>query len=176
MEPRVKFDTNGDNGLNIVNKYIPEELLSDILLYADHTTLLNCQLVCKRWKVLIQSYVWRKKAEMILKRPMPLDMPWSVFYAICKKKPFERNLLKNHSGKDGVEKNWRVLSQGGDHWRVECPPLGVPLLPVTEPVFEGKQNCFATSYYSCSKEQTVDLLAEGLTSRILDFLQPPIVV
>ncbi|EFN82857.1 F-box only protein 2 [Harpegnathos saltator] len=129
--------------------------------------------------MLIQSYVWRKKAELALAKSLPRhqDMHWSVFYLICKKKPFERNLIKNHSGEHkNIGIHWQIVKQGGDHWIVENPPIGVPELPLTEPVFEGKQSCFVTSYNLCLKIQEIDLIAEGLTPYVLDVLQPPIKV
>ena len=167
-----------DNGLILGGKYIPEELIAEILSYVDHKSLLNSQLVCKRWWILMESYVWRKKAEMIMGCSLQSikDVPWSVFYTICSKKPFNKNLVKNHSGEYGVKKHWDILSQGGDHWKVENPPVGVPALPDTEPIFQGKPYCFATSYYDCSKQQTIELATEGLSSVLLDKLQPPIVV
>lgn len=178
ISTRVIFDEKGDNGLILCDKYIPAELLVEIFCNTNLKTLLNCQLVCKRWKILIQDYVWRKKGEMTLGKPFPRDknIPWNVFYLICKKKPFERNLLKNHSGEYGVGHYWQIISQGGDQWAVENPPLGVPELPLTEPVFEGKQNCFVTSYHHCLKVQQIDLIAEGFTPYVLDVLQPPIEV
>src|SRR5436190_8836958 len=148
---RVIFNEAGDNGLIVYDRYrIPAELLGEIFCYVDHRTLLNCQLVCKRWKNVIQNYVWRKKAELVLGKPFPRsheEMPWHAFYLICKLKPFERNLLKNHSGEQD-KKHWQILSNGGNFWTVENPPVGVPELPLTEPIFEGKQICFATSYHS----------------------------
>lgn len=175
---RVIFDEKGDNGLILCDKYIPAELLVEIFCNSNLETLLNCQLVCKRWKMLMQSYVWRKRAEITLGKPFPRneDIPWNVFYFICKKKPFERNLLKNHSGEHGVDRYWQIVTQGGDLWAVESPPQGVPELPLTEPVFEGKQSCFVTSYHFCIKKQQVDLIAEGFTPYVLDVLQPPIEV
>ncbi|XP_014613181.1 PREDICTED: F-box only protein 44-like [Polistes canadensis] len=176
--PRVPYDETGDNGYILGNKYIPQELLAEFLCHVDNTTLLNCQLVCQHWKSLILNYVWRKKAEMTLTRPHTLDtdMPWKAYYLIAKKKPFERNLIKNHSGEHGVQKHWKILTDGGDHWKVENPPKGVPPLPKNDPVFGKKEHCFVTSYNSCFKIQTIDLEAEGLTSYVLDVLQPTIVV
>ncbi|KAF7383426.1 hypothetical protein HZH66_012776 [Vespula vulgaris] len=155
-----------------------QELLAEFLCHVDNKTLLNCQLVCKRWKILIHSYVWRKKAEMTLNRPhiLDTDMPWKAYYMIAKKKPFEKNLMKNHSGEHGVQKYWKIFTNGGDHWKVENPPLGVPPLPKNVPVFEGKEYCFVTSYNNCFKMQLIDLEAEGLSSYVLDVLQPTIVV
>jgi len=175
--PRVEYEEESENGLIICNKYVPAELLAEIFCRVDHKTLLNCQLVCKRWKELIQSYIWRKKAEIALGKPFPRheQMSWKVFYLVCKKKPFERNLLKNHSGEHG-KKHWYIVREGGDCWTIERPPAGVPDLPLTEPVFEGKQICFTTSYYNCTKTQVIDLITEGLHPHVLDVLQPPIVV
>ncbi|XP_029168524.1 F-box only protein 44-like [Nylanderia fulva] len=176
--PRVAFDEEGDNGLVICDRYVPPELLGEIFCRAHLRTLLNCQLVCKRWRTVIQSYVWRKKTELVLGKPFPRqaeEIPWQVFYLTCKRRPFERNLLRNHSGGQKM-KHWEILSNGGDSWRVEVPPAGVLELPLTEPIFGGKQVCFATSYHNCTKRQTVNLLAKGFHPYVLDVLQPPIEV
>ena len=170
---------NDDNGLILSNHYIPEEVLANILVHVHYKTLPKCMLVCKRWNALIESYVWRKKSEMILGQLLPSDarIHWTLHYLICKdKSPFRRNLIKNHSGSQGIKKHWRIIRNDGDKWKVEEPPEGVPPLPETEPLFAGRKTCFVTSYAYCSKKQNIDLLAEGLTSQILDDLQPPIVV
>lgn len=174
--PRVMFDEKDNNGFTICGRDIPAELLAEIFCRVDLRTLLNCQLVCKRWWVVIQNYIWRKKAELTLGKAFPRhqEMPWHVFYLVCKKKPFEKNLLKNHSGEQN-KKYWELLSNG-DFWEVENPPVGVPELPSTEPIFEGKQICFVTSFRNSSKRQLVDLVAEGLHPYVLDVLQPSIVV
>lgn len=176
-DERVTFNEDGNNGLILSGIYVPAELLAVILCYTDYKTLLNCTLVCKQWKMLIQSYIWRKKTEMMLGKSFPRnkDIPWDSFCLMYKKKPFERNLLKNHSGEDGM-KYWEILTQGGDRWKVENPPLGVPHLPSTEPMFQEKHTCFVTSYNCCSKIQDINLVAEGLTPYVLDVLQPPIMV
>ncbi|XP_029674853.1 F-box only protein 44-like [Formica exsecta] len=176
------------NGLTICNRNVSTELLTEIFCNADHGTLLNCQLVCKYWRTVIQNYVWWKKAGLALGKPFPRyeKIPWHVFYFICKTKPpFERNLLKNHSGEE-LDNNWNILSDGSSRWTVENPPIGVPELPLTEPIFEGKQYCFAMAFYNFSyreivggfglKKQVVDLVAEGFHPHILDVLQPPIVI
>ncbi|CAL1687828.1 unnamed protein product [Lasius platythorax] len=177
--PRVMFDEAGDNGLVVCDRYLPAELLAEIFCRAHPETLLNCQLVCKRWRLVIQNYVWRKKAELALGKPFPRhveeEIPWRVFYRICETRPFEKNLLRNHSGERDM-KYWEILSNGGDFWRIETPPTGVPELPSTESIFGGRQICFATSYHSCTKKQIVDLVAEGFHPYVLDVLQPPIVV
>ncbi|XP_015110546.1 F-box only protein 6 [Diachasma alloeum] len=174
---RVEFDPEGDNGLVLSSTYIPEELLGEIFCYIDPVTLLSFQLVCQRWKNIIQEYVWRKKAELVFGQSLQSikDLRWSVYYHICRGKLFERNLVKNHSGQTGLDKSWHIISQGGDHWRVEKPPVGVTPLP-KDPVFEGNQSCFATSYYTCTKSQAIDLVAEGFNAEILDNFQPSIMV
>ncbi|XP_066589065.1 F-box only protein 6-like isoform X2 [Prorops nasuta] len=178
MSNQTTFDANGENGLIMGDKYLPEELLIEIFIYTDYKTLLKCQLVCKRWKDLLQEYVWRKKAEMIIDRSLSSDkdLPWYVYYLICKKRPFERNLLKNHSGQYGVKKHWKIVAEGGNRWVVENPPVGVPPLSANVPIFEGKQCCFATSYINCCKVQKIDLEEEGLHPLLLDNLQPPVQV
>lgn len=175
-EERFEYEEDGKNGLIMVDKYIPEELLSELLFHVDAKTLLNCQLVCKRWNTILRSYVWRKKAERIIGRQLHFDkeINWHLYYVICSKKSLEKNFIKNHSGRYGI-RYWNVLSEGGDGWIVECPPKGALPLPITDNVFEGKEHCFATSYYSCSKEQTIDLLSQGLLPELLDEIQPTIV-
>lgn len=177
MTTRVMFDEKSENGLIVGGKYLPEELLAEIFCYVDYNSLLNCQLVCKLWKNLIQTYVWRKKAEIIFGRSLLFDkeVSWHTYYLMCKKKPFERNLIKNHSGEYGTQK-WKILDEGGDRWKVENPPIGVSPLPNNEAIFKGNQFCFVTSYRRCTKAQVIDLEIEGLTSYVLDNLQPLIVV
>ncbi|KAL0126871.1 hypothetical protein PUN28_005314 [Cardiocondyla obscurior] len=174
--PRVMFDDEGDNGLVLCDKYLPVEILIEIFCRADCKTLLSCQLVCKRWKMLMFS-VWYKKTEQALGKPIPWDdkLPWPALYLACSKKPYERNLVKNHSGQEQL-KYWEITQEGGDHWTVEEPPLGVPELPQTEPATENKQICFTTSYSYCCKVQRINLVKEGIHPYILDTYQPAIVV
>lgn len=175
---RVMFDEEGNNGLVLCDKYLPVEVLMEIFCHADCRTLMSCQLVCKRWRLLM-SQVWHKKTERTLGRPFPWDdeMPWHAYYLACTQKPYERNLVSNHSGsrKDGT-KDWVVLESGGDHWTVEKPPVGIPEMPQSEPMFKYKQSCFATSYSYCSKVQHINLVAAGIHPYILDKYQPPIEV
>ncbi|KAG8039142.1 hypothetical protein G9C98_003449, partial [Cotesia typhae] len=149
---RVPFEEDENNGLMLADKYIPEELIGELLCYVDHKSLLNCQLVCRRWKDLIREYVFRKKAEMTFGQSLKClnncEDPWKIYYKICKNNPFERNLLKNHSGQDGLKKHWVITRQGGDHWKIESPPVGVPPLP-EDPVFDGSNSCFVGEWYSC---------------------------
>ena len=62
---------------------------------------------------------------------------------------------------------WKVLSNGGDKFAFEQPPVGCDRVP--EVAAGGMANaCFATSYHSCSKEQVVTLERNGLTREVLD--------
>lgn len=176
MSTRVEFDEDSENGLIFADRYIPGELLTQIFTYVDHKSLLSCQLVCKRWEMLIKSYVWRKVAQLTSGGKSLLlrkDVPWHVYYFICKKKPFGRNLIKNHSG-EKLYKHWEITREGGDSWVVENPPVGVPPLPSDDPILEGKQHCFTTSYQFCVKRQIIDLEKEGLIPYVLDNLKPSI--
>ena len=166
-----------NNGSILGGKHIPQELITNIFFHVDCESLQNSQLVCKKWWILIESYVWKKKAEMIMGCSLPLikDIPGSVLYMVCSKRPFNRNLLKNHSGELGVEKHWEILSDKKHRWTVENPPAGVRSLPGTE--LTPKENyCFATSGYDCRKQEIIELATEGLSSFLLDEFQPPIVV
>ncbi|XP_077257786.1 F-box only protein 6-like isoform X2 [Temnothorax americanus] len=173
---RVMFDEEDNNGLVLCDKYLPVEVLIEIFCHVDCKTLLRCQLVCKRWKMLM-NHVWHKKTEWTLGKPFPWNdkMPWTVYYLACTKKPYERNLVKNHSGALYM-KYWNLTQNGGHQWRVEKPPAGIPELPQTEPLFKDRQTCFATSYEHCTKVQVIILTDEGIHPHILDTYQPPIEV
>ncbi|XP_076301566.1 F-box only protein 44-like [Lasioglossum baleicum] len=176
MSTREEFDEESENGLIFADRYIPGELLTQIFTYVDHKSLLSCQLVCKRWEMLIKSYVWRKVAELTCGGQSLLlrkEVPWHVYYFICEKKPFGRNLIRNHSGEERY-KHWEITREGGDCWVVENPPVGVPPLSSDDPILEGKQYCFTTSYQFCVKRQIIDLEKEGLIPYVLDNLRPPI--
>lgn len=169
------FDEEDDNGLVLCDRYLPIEVLMEIFCHADPRTLLTCQLVCKRWKMLMR-HVWHKKTERMLGKPFPWDdkLPWPVFYFTCTHKPYEKNLVWNHSGAQNLN-HWEITFNGGDHWKVEEPPIGVPELQ-TEPMFDDRQICFVTSHGNCSKIQNINLMREGIHPYILDIYQPPIVV
>ena len=175
MEPhsyRVPYDENDNNGMAFEKLYIPPEIFSRIFTcYLDGSSLMNCQLVCKRWKELLQSYDWRKKAEIVNNCHLPQNLQWQDYYLMAVKKPFQRNLINNHSGQT-LYVGWSNVN--GD-WTIENPPKGVPLLP-EDPLFENQQYCFVSTYTMCSKEQIIDLKKEGIPKSILDNFQPIITV
>lgn len=97
---------------------LPDEMVTYLLSFVDADTLLNCRLVCTAWRVLIDSYAFQEKAsrenefvnngrgyysfsDIDSSTIRKLDLPWFVFYAICKHDPFNKNLVKNHCGQGG---------------------------------------------------------------------------
>lgn len=176
-ESRIPFDEESGNGLLFCNNIpIPEELISRIFVsYVDPKGLLNCQLVCKRWNMIITDYVWRQRAAVRTQRQFTLEEPydWKDYYIINSK--FGKNLVKNNSGAEGISRNWLIKRNEGDGWIIEDPPIGAPRLP-DDPEFGKNQHCFATSYGPCVKAQTIDLINEGFSANILDNLLPTIEV
>jgi len=94
---------------------LPDEMVVYALSFTDADTLLNCRLVCKRWRELIDAYVFQEKSsreneyvnngrgyysfsKIDSSNIRKLELPWYVFYVICKYDPFNRNLVKNHCG------------------------------------------------------------------------------
>lgn len=166
------IDEEDNNGLILCNKYfIPKELILKIMCYyADEKVLLDCQQVCKCWNILMVDYVWRKKAEIksgIKFSTSDYNLNWKDYYLIYSKDLFTKNLLKNSSGEKGLQEHWQIIQDGGDGWLIENPPIGVPPLQHT-------QHCFVTSYSSCSKTQTIDLIKAGFSENILDNMQPSV--
>lgn len=166
-----------ENATNFGDYSLPEELLCDLMrFYLDASALMQCQQVCKQWNILLKGYVWRCKAEQQANCKFRGNEVLGArdFCRIYAKRLYGRNLIGNHSGGKQFEA-WTNVKHGGHGWKVECPPVGAPPLPV-DAEYGGDQHCFVTSYGNCSKTYVVDLLAEGFTETILDELQSPIVV
>ncbi|XP_071653348.1 F-box only protein 44-like isoform X2 [Temnothorax longispinosus] len=176
---RVMFDEEDNNGLVLCDKYLPVEVLIEIFCHADCKTLLRCQLVCRRWKLLI-NHVWHKKTERTLGKPFPWNdkMPWTAYYFACTKKPYERNLVKDPSGAEYLN-HWDVEKRDFDSdnvwWVGDLPNDIIPQLPQTEPLFKDQQFYFIAQKYS-NKVQTIILTDEGIHPYILDTYQPSIEV
>jgi len=69
-------------------------------------------------------------------------------------------------------KHWTVLQSGGNGWAVEVVPHGSEPLPA----HLGETSCFVTSYGRCHKQQLITLAEHGLTTKIMDEVQPHIEV
>ncbi|XP_058798574.1 F-box only protein 44-like isoform X2 [Phymastichus coffea] len=163
------------NGLIFNDKYIPEELLIEILCYVNSKSLLDCQLVCQYWKTIIQTRVWHKKAEQTIQQTLSFDKrtPWMTYYCMSHKMPFDKNLIKNHSGQNGTDSHWELPPISSIQWSTENPM--VPLLP-DDLSLKDEKVCFVTSSCMTWKYQVIDLIKEGFTSYLLDYLQPTIQV
>ncbi|XP_046383868.1 F-box only protein 44-like [Ischnura elegans] len=185
MEQTEEYDPDSDigNGLILSHYHLPEEVLGHILSFVDEKSLVfNCRFVCRIWRDVVQQRALKDRAERLhlaLKPHQALKLQWSDYYWLLRKKPLGRNLLKNNCGKN-AKKHWTIISNGGDGWRVEKTPCGAEGLPPTNskgeahPDFMGHSSCFVTSFYSCSKEQIINLREHGLTNNFMDHVQPPI--
>jgi hypothetical protein len=86
-----------------VKHSLPEEILVHVLSYVDIKTLVKLRRVCRWWKHLIDNEVWRLKVSREKSRSLKSvetkqKLPWFVYYCICDRDPFGKNLLKNHCG------------------------------------------------------------------------------
>jgi len=94
---------------------LPDEMVVLALSFVDASSLLDCRLVCNSWRTLVDAHAFQEKAsrendtvnngrgyhsfsEIDSKTVRKLELPWYVFYAICKYDPFNRNLVRNHCG------------------------------------------------------------------------------
>lgn len=169
---------------------LPDEMVVYTLSFIDADTLLNCRLVCKIWRELIDAYVFQEKSsreneyvnngrgyysfsKIDSSNIRKLELPWYVFYVICKYDPFNRNLVKNHCGQNQYM-HWSITN---DHnwWTIEETPEGAPLLP-DDPDFDGHTSCFVSTYRLCSKRQKIILKNYGLNDIMMKTLQPEISV
>eukprot|EP00058_Branchiostoma_floridae_P020353 XP_002605843.1 hypothetical protein BRAFLDRAFT_123802 [Branchiostoma floridae] len=150
----------------------PEEVLLLVLSFLPAKELVqSARLVCKDWRDTVdRPTIWRKKClregrfVVGVMGPQPSD--WRDFYF---KNPYRRNLVKNSCGDDGM-RHWEVLENGGQGWKVErfvgCKAFPNPAV----------RDNFVTSYGWCSRQQEIDLLAEGCLEKCLDETQPNIEV
>lgn len=102
-------DDNGGAGQRSFDS-LPNEMVLHVLRYVDADTLLSCRPVSKLWRELVDRYAFQEKAaeenkwvnggrgyrsfsQVDADTVMKLDLPWFVFYVICKHDPFNRNLV-----------------------------------------------------------------------------------
>ncbi|GAB6029422.1 hypothetical protein CHUAL_005181 [Chamberlinius hualienensis] len=177
------------------------ELATLILLHVpDNDLVVNCQLVCKTWKQLIDNYgFWKRKALMkgvhYPKRLAETNFSAHTYRLIAIQNPFKRNLIFNPYGKEafnGWEKprtettsendtmlGWHSYSHRKrleDSFRIEDPPVGADALDTVPELREVATSCFATSHYKCKKVQCIDLNKLGCTEEVMRFLKPSIYI
>ncbi|XP_050536224.1 F-box only protein 6-like [Daktulosphaira vitifoliae] len=169
---------------------LPDEMMVYLLCLVDVDTLLNCRLVNSEWRYLIDTYVFQEKASkenqfvndgkgfysfssIGSNCVNKLDLPWYVFYVICKYDPFDRNLIKNHCGQNDYD-HWSVPNKH-KWWAIETTPQGAPMLP-NNPDFAGYSSCFVSTYRLCTKKQKINFKDYGLTRHLMENIVPKIVV
>jgi hypothetical protein len=113
MSAEKTIDSNKE--LQPMELIVPEEILIHILSYVDAQTLVKLRLVCHWWKHLIDNEVWKLKTSRQKYRSLKSvdpkwKLPWFVYYWICVKDPFGKNLLKNHCGQGSYCRN--IVSVG----------------------------------------------------------------
>ncbi|XP_067826741.1 F-box only protein 44-like [Heptranchias perlo] len=150
-----------------------DDVLVEILSHVPAKELvLVCRLVCRVWKELVDGmHIWKWKClrERYFKRNWDLfPEDWKKIYFL---QPLKRNLLKNPCAEENFQ-FWTLDVNGGDEWKIENLPGA-----------QGKtfpngivKRYFVTSYGLCRKSQTIDLVANGLWGKLLDEIQPKIVV
>ncbi|XP_066560065.1 F-box only protein 2 isoform X2 [Amia ocellicauda] len=155
-------------GINLLE--LPEEILQLILSYVPARNLLqDCQRVCKALHAVIGTHsfwIFKCEEERLIPRfsgkYLPLNFNWKRF---CMKEPFNRNLIRNPCGAEGL-RHWHVI-KGGDGWSVKT---------ISEEDLTGIKSTFVSSFYWSEKSQTIDLIKEGFWDSILDKYQPEIVI
>uniref|UniRef100_A0A1I7Z345 FBA domain-containing protein n=1 Tax=Steinernema glaseri TaxID=37863 RepID=A0A1I7Z345_9BILA len=148
------------------------DILEKILLRVDLETLIRAgPCVSPLWyDILKQKSFWVERARLDGADPscfppssitdVPFDLGKIYYY-----KPFNRNLIENHSGQHGFE-GWKVVNRGySDRMKVENPPvmgnsLAHPSLDVP--------CCFVTSYSLSEKTIIIDFAEFGVDPEIMD--------
>lgn len=146
---------------------VPLEILEEILLNLPPDQVVRvCRLVCRQWKEVADSEsLWRERCRREryrLRDAAKTPDDWRLFYFLCKKR---RNLLKNPRAEHKM-KNWKILENGGDGWKIE----GVMVPHPNDTI----QKNFVTSYGMCKKSQLIDLASEGYNPSFMDHFQPDI--
>lgn len=146
---------------------IPVDILEEILLnLPPDQVVLVCRLVCRQWKEVADSEsLWKERCRRE-GYPLPdvstIAKDWRWFYFLCKKR---RNLLKNPRAEHNM-KNWQIIENGGQNWKIENVMAPHPN--------ETVQKNFVTSFGMCKKSQLIDLAKEGYHPLLMDHLQPDI--
>lgn len=171
--PEEEPDPN--NGLLFNEFYLPPEVVAHILSYLQ--PILNGRRVCKVWRDIIDTVVWREK----VLREVPgatttlfqhKELKWPDFYHLWLKKPHEKNLIKNGSAEEEFE-HWSARpntfgGSNGSKWKIEKKPIGCDPFPA------GIKRCFVTSYDWCSAEQVINLFDCGLSPNFMKYVRPDI--
>ncbi|NP_001088554.1 F-box protein 6 S homeolog [Xenopus laevis] len=151
---------------------LPEDALLYILTLVPATDLIRYRHVCTVWRNLIDSpTLWKTKClrmGYISKDCKKSPHDWKIFYHIWNLK---RNLLQNPHAEDSFN-SWTIEQNGGNLWKVEDLPgdCGEPF-----PDHQIKKY-FVTSYEECKKSQLIQLKRMGYQDKLIDIVQPDIVI
>jgi len=178
---------------------LPSEILEEIFIRIrmDSINVLSLSEVCLQWsRIICSSQFWKRKLNCVgLSLPkfvlLNTELSWRFFHSILLSRygiPYQRNLILNGSGElennqsrlNGGNRNeddfdeawfnsWSTLSSGGQGWRLF---KDIPSQMMPKEVEH--RSYFATSNFSCTKEQFLSLIEKGVNSEILDTFQPDI--
>ncbi|XP_017784556.1 PREDICTED: F-box only protein 6-like [Nicrophorus vespilloides] len=173
VQPEMEDDI-ALNGYKLLQYYMPEEILIQILSFVPTKDLLKCSEVCVNWNKWIKSdIVWILKFKRE-KKQKPKKVPWFVYYAALGLDFFDNNFIKNGNGQD-IYENWKINKKFSNHWIIENPPVGCDPLPLDIDDFNGHQSCFVTSFEKCNKEQVIKI-SNPMLKQILNDFKPHIYV
>lgn len=103
----VDFPVDDDNGLVLSGHFLPEEVLMHMLSFVPAKNILQCSEVCKMWHNVSKSnLLWHVKYRREY-RKKPKRVPWYVYYCLFTTDYFDKNLLVNTNGQQGME-HWTV--------------------------------------------------------------------
>ncbi|XP_053390533.1 F-box only protein 6-like [Mercenaria mercenaria] len=152
---------------------VPDEILYEVLKWVPTEDIVkSCVYVCKQWRNVINIQMfWKEKCipkhgytNEIFRFLMDEDFKKLYF-----KRPYQNNLIKNPDAREEFS-HWKIHDNGGDRWRVETPPIE----DYTGNKLTKGTLCWVTSYATCSKSQTIDLLERGCSEHVLDDVKPKI--
>lgn len=170
---KISFNDGDDfeNGYILGQRYIPTEILNQILSYLDPEELLRVSEVCKSWHMIARSHgVWMNKYARSHKRK-PKRVPWFLYYALYTDNYFDVNLLENGDATKGLQ-----------HWDMNHshPDYIVEKVLHAENLPEHLSNFFATYTHRnipiCCKSQKVNLSKSKFAAVILDYYKPHIYI
>ncbi|XP_069804089.1 F-box only protein 44-like [Dendropsophus ebraccatus] len=152
---------------------LPEEVLLQILSLVPAGDLIRrCSLVCALWRDVINSpTLWKIKCHnmgYISKDCQRTPKDWKQFCYLSSKK---RNLLKNPCGMDGL-KHWNFEQNGRNKWKIE----DLPAEDGQELPDKDDTKYFVTSFWPCKKSQLINLKEMGYGEKLMDLVQPDIVI
>lgn len=177
MESRSEQDTEATLGIDF--NVTPDDILGEVLKWVPAKDIVkSCVCVCRQWHDVINTQTfWKTKCILDLSYSEEVLNVLRVddFRRLYFNNPYNRNLIVNPDASKGFN-YWNVVWNGGDRWKVEVPTGCDSLSDYTEDPSMRDIKCWVTSYYSCAKEQVIDLVKRGISTYVLDSVRPNISV